>query len=83
MVRGVRHEACCLYLGSSFQIDIIGRLIKNLRMFYLYWKYYHSSVLHGKALAVVVTFDLYQECESGSLLKELKVEKYMGFYKFG
>ena len=40
-------------------------------------------MLYDKALAVVVTFDLYQECESGSLLKELKVEKYMGFYKFG
>lgn len=31
------------------------------------WKYWHAAMLHGKALAIVVAYDVYKECCEGTL----------------
>jgi len=61
------NESRQLYLGSYSRIDSIDHLIKNTNMFYRSWKYWHSPMLHGKALTVVVAYDMYLECIEGGL----------------
>jgi hypothetical protein len=44
----MNHHARSLYLRSYSRIDCIDHLIKNTRIFYRSWKYWHSPVLHAK-----------------------------------
>jgi hypothetical protein len=76
------NDAMTLYLGSYYRIDCIDHLIQNARIFYRSWKYWHSPVLHGKALAVVVSYDMYLECCEGKLNAEGKIEKSFNFWRF-
>jgi hypothetical protein len=76
------NDARTLYLGSYHRIDCIDHLIQNARIFYWSWKYWHSPVLHGKALAVVVPYDMYLECCEGKLNAEWKIEKPFNFSRF-
>jgi hypothetical protein len=76
------NEARQLYLGSYFRIDTIDHLIKNCHMFYRSWKYWHSPMIHGFAMTVVVAYDMYKECCEGKLNQEWKVDKPMDFYTF-
>jgi hypothetical protein len=55
------NEACQLYLASYGRIDTIDSLIKNCRMFYVSWKYWHACKLHVQALGLVVAYDMYKE----------------------
>ena len=59
------NEARELYLGTYSRIDSIDHLAKNLKVSYLSWKYWHSPMLHGLSLAVVVAYDLYLEVSEG------------------
>jgi hypothetical protein len=76
------NHARTLYLGSYFRIDCIDHLIQNAQMFYRSWKYWHSPVLHGKALAVVVAYDMYIECCEGKLNADWKIQNPMTFWHF-
>jgi hypothetical protein len=76
------NDARTLYLGSYYRIDCINLLIQNSRLFYRSWKYWHSPVLHGKALAVVVAYNMYLECCEGKLNAEWKIEKPFSFWRF-
>jgi hypothetical protein len=55
------NEARQLYLASYGRIDTIDSLIKNCRMFYVSWKYWHACKLHVQALALVAAYDMYKE----------------------
>ena len=76
------NHARTLYLGSYYRIDCIDHLIQNSNLFYQSWKYWHSPVLHGKGLAVVVAFDMYLECCEGKINLEWKIEKPLDFWHF-
>lgn len=76
------NHARSLYLQSYYRIDCIDHLIQNARIFYRSWKYWHSPVLHGKGLAVVVAFDMYLECCEGKLNSEWKIGKPLNFWQF-
>jgi hypothetical protein len=76
------NHARSLYLNSYYRIDCIDHLIQNARIFYRSWKYWHSPVLHGKGLAVVVAFDMYLECCEGKLNPEWKIDKPLNFWQF-
>jgi hypothetical protein len=76
------NDARQMYLQSYFRIDTIDHLISNCNMFYRSWKYWHSPMIHGKALAVVVAYDMYLECTEGDLDPVWKVEKPMDFWSF-
>ena len=53
------NSACNLYLQSYYRIDCMYQMIKIARLFYRSWKYWCSPMLHGKAMAVVVAYDMY------------------------
>ena len=54
-----------LYLQSYYRIDCMDHMIKNARLFCRSWKYWHSPMLHRKAMAVVVAYDMYLEVAEG------------------
>ena len=47
-----------LYLQSYYRINFMDHMIKNARLFYRSWKYWHSPMLHRKAMAVVVAYGI-------------------------
>ena len=69
-------------LGHFFSGLTLWIIIQNAEIFYRSWKYWHSPVLHGKALAVVVAYDMYLECCKGKLNAEWKIEKPLDFWHF-
>ena len=47
------------------------------------WKYWHAPMLHAKAMAVVVAYDIYKECCDGLMRAgEWKIEKPVSFHLF-
>jgi hypothetical protein len=75
-------DARTMYLGSYFRIDGMDHMIKNARIFYCLWKYWHSPMLHGKALGLVVAYNMYVEVAEGKLKPEWKVEEPLDFWRF-
>ena len=76
------NQARDLYLNSYYRIDTIDHLIKNTDMFYRSWKYWHSPMIHGKSLAVVVAYDMYLECCEGNLKPGWKIDAPVTFWRF-
>ena len=62
-----QNMARLLYLKTYSRIDSIDHMIKNCRLKYTCWKYWHAPVNHGKALALTVAYDMYLECAEGEL----------------
>ena len=71
-----------LYLRTYGVIDRIDHYITNCNMFYRSWKYWHSAMIRGKAMATVVAYDVYLECAEGNLDPDWKVDKPVSFYEF-
>ena len=61
-----------LYLGTYSRIDSIDHLIKNCRLKYRSWKYWHSPMLHAMGLAIIIAYDMYLELSEGKLASEWK-----------
>ena len=71
-----------LYLQSYYRIDCMDHMIKYARLFYRLWKYWHSLMLHGKAMAVVVANDMYLEVAEGKINNDWKLDEPMDFWWF-
>lgn len=71
-----------LYLGTYSRIDSIDHLIKNCRLKYRCWKYWHSPMLHITSLAIVVAYDIYLEVCEGKLDKDWRVIYPVDFWTF-
>jgi hypothetical protein len=71
-----------LYLGTYSRINLINHLVKNTNLFYRLWKYWHVLMLHGKALPVVVAWDMYCKVTEGKLDPDWKIDGPMDFYTF-
>ena len=76
------NEARYLYLKTYGTIDTIDSLIKKCHLSYCCRKYWHSAMLHGIALVVVVAYDMYLEAARGPLRPEWKIEHPMDFHQF-
>ena len=62
-----------LYLRTYSRIDSIDHLIKNCKLSYRSWKYWHAPVLHATGLAIVTAYDIYLEACEGNLEKDWKL----------
>ncbi len=71
-----------LYLSLYHAIDVIDHLIKNLRLFYISWKYWHSAKNHGFNWSVKVAYDFYLEVCEGKLNESWKIDKPMDSHTF-
>ena len=71
-----------IYLSSYNGIDVLDHLIKNARLFYQTWKYWHAPKNHALAIAITCAYDIYLECAEGNLKAEWKVEKPISSWEF-
>ena len=77
------NESRRLYLNTYGAVDRLDHLIQNCRMGYRTWKYWHAGMLHAKAMAVVVAYDIYLECCDGLMRAgEWRTENPVSFYRF-
>ena len=77
-----QNAARLLYLKSYSRIDSMDHLIKNCKMKYRTWKYWHSPANHAKALATCVAYDMYLECCEGELDDAWKNDDPADFHTF-
>ena len=63
-------------------IDSIDHIEKTQKKIYRSWKYWHSPMLHAKALALVVAWDIYLEVTEGKLDSDCKDDSPTKFYAF-
>eukprot|EP00957_Ditylum_brightwellii_P024859 1879548-Ditylum_brightwellii.AAC.1 len=61
------NEAQQIYLKTNGIIDNIDHYIKNNRLGYVSSKYWHSAILHGTALAILIAYDFYKEVYESDL----------------
>ena len=71
-----------LYLKSYSRIDSIDHLIKQCRVAYRSWKYWHSPANHAKALAIATAYDMYLELAEGKVLPSMKISHPIDFFYF-
>ena len=71
-----------MYLQSYYRIDCMDHMIKNARLFYRSWKCWHSPMLRGKGMSVVVAYDMNLEVAEGGLRGEWKLDEPMDFWRF-
>jgi len=50
-------------------------------MGYRTWKYWHAGMYHAKAMAVVIAFDIYKECCTGSVSRDFEATQ-VDFFTF-
>lgn len=70
------------YLLTYNGIDVLDHLIKNARLFYQTWKYWHAPKNHALAIVLAVAYDMYLEVAEGNLKEEWKIEKPVSFWEF-
>ena len=70
-----------IYLQNYCHIDCMDHMIKNARLFYRLWKYWHLPMIHGKAVAVVVVYDMYLEVSEGKNNNDWKLDELMNFWR--
>ena len=54
----------------------------NRCLSYRSWKYWHSPMIHAKAMAVVIAYDIYLECCFGELDSTWKRSRPVDFHRF-
>lgn len=79
-----QNEARQIYLGTYFGVDNVDHMIKIAKIRYICWKYWHSPVNHCLSIAVIASYDMYNECCDGGLDPEWAVptKDRMTFSKF-
>ena len=79
-----QNEARATYLGHYYGVDNVNQMIKNSKIRYTTWKYWHSPFLHTLSMAVIAAYDMYIECCEGGLNAEWSVDEknWMSFREF-
>jgi hypothetical protein len=57
-----QNEARQTYLGHYYGINNVDHMIKNAKIRYTTWKYWHALFLHALSIAVIAAYDMYIEC---------------------
>jgi len=69
------NDARYLYLKTYGGIDNIDAMLKKCHIAYRSRKYWHSAMNHMLAFTIVVAYNMYVECTSGSLAPEWNLPK--------
>lgn len=71
-----------IYLSTYNGVDVLDHLIKNTRLFYQTWRYWHSPKNHALSIAIACAYDIYRECCEGEIESEWKVESPVSSWDF-
>eukprot|EP00957_Ditylum_brightwellii_P188474 14348454-Ditylum_brightwellii.AAC.1 len=69
------NDARQLYLNTYYVIGRIDHFIKNCHMGYCCCKYWHLPKINGKALVVVIAYDIYLEVTKRNVLPVCTLEE--------
>ena len=69
-----QNEARATYLGHYYGVDNVDHMIKNAKIRYTTWKYWHAPFFHALSMSMIVAYDMYIECCEGGLDSEWFVE---------
>jgi hypothetical protein len=50
-------------------------MVKNAKIRYTTWKYWHAPFLHALSMAVIASYNMYIKCCEGGLDPEWKVDE--------
>ena len=70
-----QNKARQTYLGYYYGVDNVDHMIKNAKIRYTTWKYWHAPFLHALSMAVIASYDIYIECCEGELDPDWKVDE--------
>jgi hypothetical protein len=70
-----QNEARQTYLGHYYGVDNVDHMVKNAKVRYTTFKYWHAPFLHALSIAVIAAYDMYIECCEGGLDSEWFVEE--------
>ena len=76
------NKARQIYFGTYSHINSIDNLIKNFRIKYRCWKYWHSPITHIMSLSVVAAYEIYLDMEEVDLYQTWKDNNIVEFWKF-
>ena len=78
------NEAREIYLKHYSGVDAADHMIKNAGIRFISRKYWHAPYLHILSLAVVASYDMYQECCDGELNEDWRIpeKERMSFSSF-
>ena len=62
-------------LATYWTVDRLDHLVKQLNLFYVSWKHWHSPMRHWMAIAAVTACSMCQECADGELNPAWKLPK--------
>jgi hypothetical protein len=65
-----QNKARPTYLGHYYGVDNINHMIKNAKIRYTTWKYWHGPFLHALSMAIIAAYNMYVECFEWGLNKE-------------
>ena len=71
-----------VYLGAYSSVDSVDHLLKNWKCNYQTWKWWHSPMRHGLAMAATMAYFIYLECCEGMLDPTWKNDKPMTMKQF-
>jgi len=71
-----------VYLNSYSRIDSIDHMIKNCKIFYVSWKYWHLPKNHALSLAIVTAYDIYLEVCEGAINPAFTNKQPVSFFTF-
>ena len=64
-----QNEARSTYLGHYYGVDNVDHMVKNAKIRYTTWKYWHAPVLHALSIAVVTAYDMYMNVARGGFIR--------------
>ena len=76
------NEVCPLYIYNYSFIYSINHIIKDSRIKYRCWKYWHSPITHIMSLSVVAAYEIYLDMEEVDLYQTWKDNNIVEFWKF-
>ena len=70
------------YLKVYGGVDKMDQMLKDWRLRYVTWRWWHAPLAHGQAIAYTQAWKMYRECASGLVDPRWKVYKPMNCQQF-
>ena len=76
------NEVCPLYIYNYSFIYSINHIIKDSRIKYRCWKYWHSPIIHAMYIYAVVACEIYIKVKEGEIDQTWKDDNIFGLWIF-
>ena len=70
------------YLKNYSAVDKLDQMLKEWLINYITWRWWHAPMRHGKAIAMCMAYQMYEQCAEGGVDPDWKLEKPMSAIAF-